>query len=178
MAQRGSVPKFGNWTNNDVGYTAYFEKARGRGDGGPARKMTNPNDPEDNPNMNFPAVQKPTRASMDARGDTKNSARPPSYNQKPIRHPGESGYGSSSSRPPHPNAPHNRVTAVPKFGVWNEGNAAPGEGFTVTFNQIKNERTKGPNLAIIPSEPVGTQPMRRKKTSFMRKIFWFLYPRA
>ncbi|KAG6729764.1 hypothetical protein I3842_01G047700 [Carya illinoinensis] len=44
--QRSHVPKFGNWESEEnVPYTAYFEKARkGRG-----TKMINPNDPEENP---------------------------------------------------------------------------------------------------------------------------------
>ncbi|KAK6937628.1 RIN4, pathogenic type III effector avirulence factor Avr cleavage site [Dillenia turbinata] len=46
MAQHSRVPKFGNWESEEnVPYTAYFEKARkGRG----ATKMINPNDPEEN----------------------------------------------------------------------------------------------------------------------------------
>ncbi|KDP26362.1 hypothetical protein JCGZ_17520 [Jatropha curcas] len=49
MAQRTHVPKFGNWESEEnVPYTAYFEKARkGRGGG----KMINPNDPQENPDL-------------------------------------------------------------------------------------------------------------------------------
>ncbi|XP_065873512.1 RPM1-interacting protein 4 [Euphorbia lathyris] len=48
MTQRSSVPKFGNWDGEEnVPYTAYFEKAR-KGRGG---KMINPNDPEENPDL-------------------------------------------------------------------------------------------------------------------------------
>ncbi|CAN6982477.1 unnamed protein product [Brassica oleracea var. botrytis] len=47
MAERSNVPKFGNWEGEEnVPYTAYFEKARkGRVPGG---RVTNPNDPEYN----------------------------------------------------------------------------------------------------------------------------------
>lgn len=46
-----SVPKFGNWDNeDDVPYTVYFDKAR-KNRGG---KMINPNDPQENPEM-FPS---------------------------------------------------------------------------------------------------------------------------
>ncbi|XP_054780211.1 RPM1-interacting protein 4-like [Prosopis cineraria] len=46
MAQRSHVPRFGNWENEDnVPYTAYFEKARKDRTG----SMTNPNVPEGNP---------------------------------------------------------------------------------------------------------------------------------
>ncbi|KAG8640361.1 RPM1-interacting protein 4 isoform X2 [Manihot esculenta] len=48
MTQRSHVPKFGNWESEEnVPYTAYFEKAR-KGRGG---KMINPNDPEENPDL-------------------------------------------------------------------------------------------------------------------------------
>lgn len=48
MAQRPThVPKFGNWTEDHIPYTAVFNNARaGKGTGG---KMINPNDPEENP---------------------------------------------------------------------------------------------------------------------------------
>ncbi|KAG6663379.1 RPM1-interacting protein 4 isoform X2 [Carya illinoinensis] len=49
MAQRSHVPKFGNWESEEnVPYTAYFDKAR-KGRGG--TKMINPNDPEENPDL-------------------------------------------------------------------------------------------------------------------------------
>lgn len=49
MAQRTHVPKFGNWENEEnVPYTAYFDKAR---KGRTGTKMINPNDPEENPDI-------------------------------------------------------------------------------------------------------------------------------
>ncbi|KAA3468831.1 RPM1-interacting protein 4-like [Gossypium australe] len=49
MAQRSHVPKFGNWEGEeDVPYTAYFDKARKGRTGG---KIVNPNDPEENPDL-------------------------------------------------------------------------------------------------------------------------------
>lgn len=46
MAQRSHVPKFGNWESEEnVPYTAYFDKARKGRTGG---KVINPNDPEEN----------------------------------------------------------------------------------------------------------------------------------
>ncbi|GMI72694.1 RPM1 interacting protein 4 [Hibiscus trionum] len=42
---RSHVPKFGDWDNDDLPYTAYFENARKEKGG----KIMNPNDPEDNP---------------------------------------------------------------------------------------------------------------------------------
>lgn len=49
MAQRSHVPKFGNWENEEnVPYTAYFDKAR---KGRTGAKIINPNDPEENPDV-------------------------------------------------------------------------------------------------------------------------------
>lgn len=49
MAQRSHVPKFGNWESEEnVPYTAYFDKARKGRTGG---KMINPNDPQENPDL-------------------------------------------------------------------------------------------------------------------------------
>lgn len=46
LQQRSHVPKFGNWESEEnVPYTAYFDKAR---KAGPGSKMINPNDPEEN----------------------------------------------------------------------------------------------------------------------------------
>ncbi|PIN26183.1 hypothetical protein CDL12_01062 [Handroanthus impetiginosus] len=44
---RANVPKFGNWEEDNVPYTVYFDKAR-KNKGG---KMINPNDPQENPEM-------------------------------------------------------------------------------------------------------------------------------
>ncbi|KAK7339139.1 hypothetical protein VNO77_19787 [Canavalia gladiata] len=49
MAQHSHVPKFGNWESEEnVPYTAYFDKAR---KGRPGSKMINPNDPEENSDL-------------------------------------------------------------------------------------------------------------------------------
>ncbi|XP_041026867.1 RPM1-interacting protein 4-like [Juglans microcarpa x Juglans regia] len=45
MAQHSHVPEFGNWENDNIPYTAYFENARKERGG----VMINPNDPEENP---------------------------------------------------------------------------------------------------------------------------------
>ncbi|KAK9281622.1 hypothetical protein L1049_004525 [Liquidambar formosana] len=59
MAQRSHVPKFGNWESEEnVPYTAYFDKAR---KGRTGAKMINPNDPEENPDL-FSDNSSPPRA--------------------------------------------------------------------------------------------------------------------
>nr|AFK45254.1 unknown [Lotus japonicus] len=76
MAQRSHVPKFGNWDGEDnVPYTAYFDKARKDRTG---TKMINPNDPEENSDLVLdnnlpPSKSKPGVDSEDPSG--KGSAR-------------------------------------------------------------------------------------------------------
>ncbi|XVE78114.1 hypothetical protein DITRI_Ditri13aG0117900 [Diplodiscus trichospermus] len=49
MAQRSHVPKFGNWEGEEnVPYTVFFEKAR---QGRTGRKIVNPNDPQESPDL-------------------------------------------------------------------------------------------------------------------------------
>ena len=48
LQQRSHVPKFGNWDNDNVPYTAYFDNAR-KEKTSPTRSRINPNDPEENP---------------------------------------------------------------------------------------------------------------------------------
>jgi RPM1-interacting protein 4 len=35
---------------------------------------------------------------------------------------------------------HHRVASVPKFGAWDESDPKSGEGFTVIFNKVKEEK--------------------------------------
>ncbi|XP_047310472.1 RPM1-interacting protein 4-like isoform X3 [Impatiens glandulifera] len=63
------VPKFGEWGNqkeqqqNPVPYTMYFDNARkDKSAGGGAIKIINPNDPQENPQLFAPQLQKPTTA--------------------------------------------------------------------------------------------------------------------
>ncbi|KAG8075196.1 hypothetical protein GUJ93_ZPchr0006g44163 [Zizania palustris] len=52
-AKRASVPKFGSWDGDNVGYTVYFEKVRENkgATAPPLHRPSNPKDPEDNPGM-------------------------------------------------------------------------------------------------------------------------------
>ncbi|OMO86905.1 Pathogenic type III effector avirulence factor Avr cleavage site [Corchorus capsularis] len=64
MQQRSHVPKFGNWESEEnVPYTAYFDKARQGRTGG---KIVNPNDPQENPDLHYDYAA-PTRAPPAAR---------------------------------------------------------------------------------------------------------------
>ncbi|PON52174.1 RIN4, pathogenic type III effector avirulence factor Avr cleavage site [Parasponia andersonii] len=63
--QISHVPKFGNWENDDVPYTAYFENARREkpGDGG---VRINPNDPEENPEAFMGAMTRVRRTPLES----------------------------------------------------------------------------------------------------------------
>ncbi|PON91322.1 RIN4, pathogenic type III effector avirulence factor Avr cleavage site [Trema orientale] len=63
--QLSHVPKFGNWENDDVPYTAYFENARKEkpGDGG---VRINPNDPEENPEAFMGAMTRVHRTPLES----------------------------------------------------------------------------------------------------------------
>ncbi|XP_021301090.1 RPM1-interacting protein 4, partial [Herrania umbratica] len=64
LQQRSHVPKFGNWESEEnVPYTAYFDKARKGRTGG---KIVNPNDPQESPDLHDDYVA-PTRASPASR---------------------------------------------------------------------------------------------------------------
>ncbi|KZV17686.1 hypothetical protein F511_20635 [Dorcoceras hygrometricum] len=122
MAQRSTVPQFGNWEGGDnVPYTVYFDKARKtRGD-----KMINPNDPLENPDMfrsleNSPLApaappktrtkpeepivrgsvkpiheRRVSREDVDFRQFSNSTARNENMGRKP---PSESGYGGRANR--------------------------------------------------------------------------------
>ncbi|RLN12585.1 RPM1-interacting protein 4-like [Panicum miliaceum] len=56
MAKRSTVPKFGTWDKDNVGYTAYFDRVRENkgATAPPLHRPFNPNDPEEGPMMSVP----------------------------------------------------------------------------------------------------------------------------
>ncbi|OEL22195.1 hypothetical protein BAE44_0016786 [Dichanthelium oligosanthes] len=56
MQKRPTVPKFGTWDSDNVGYTVYFEKVRENkgATAPPLHRPYNPNDPEEGPMMSVP----------------------------------------------------------------------------------------------------------------------------
>ncbi|XP_057963956.1 RPM1-interacting protein 4 isoform X2 [Malania oleifera] len=120
MAQRSHVPKFGNWESEEnVPYTAYFEKARVGRSGG---KLINPNDPQENPDI-FYAPSK-TRAEPEELssedGDLKQvTGSPARYNRA-----GLGGYDDSTQHqgghglsPGEINRKHPRQSAGSEHGI-------------------------------------------------------------
>ncbi|KAG2684394.1 hypothetical protein I3760_10G075200 [Carya illinoinensis] len=194
MAQHSHVPEFGNWENDNIPYTAYFEKARKEKGG----VMINPNDPEENPEAfmymgrgglemtaDYRAVQAPSHLHVDSstksvspeekqhidQGHTSHRShrRNPSDLQKNGNpriiefDSGSSLYRSKSdySLMQQPSYRRKRsdnkktpaadgvdcfsstvagASSIPKFGAWNEADPKSGEGFTVIFNRLKEEK--------------------------------------
>ncbi|KAF0931368.1 hypothetical protein E2562_004506 [Oryza meyeriana var. granulata] len=87
MAKRPSVPKFGTWEGDNVGYTIYFDKVRENkgATAPPLHRPFNPNDPADNPGMI--------------------SAAPPQSSARPATSSGH----REQQRRPQPNAQHRRT---------------------------------------------------------------------
>ncbi|XP_010532895.1 PREDICTED: RPM1-interacting protein 4-like [Tarenaya hassleriana] len=168
--ERGNVPKFGNWESEEnVPYTAYFEKARKvRTSGG---KMVNPNDPEESSGLYAPASPPPpTRPKPEQEEPVKRQARTTSaagsennsYERSPLhnhaRTPGRSvgapsplwdggknSYdGTGRSKPRSNNIrgdeSPDKGTVVPKFGDWDENNPSSADGYTHIFNKVREER--------------------------------------
>ncbi|XP_058093284.1 RPM1-interacting protein 4-like [Magnolia sinica] len=136
MAQRSHVPKFGNWESEEnVPYTAYFDKARKGRDG----KLINPNDPQYNSEAfsdNAPPVRAPPpavaaapqpkherksskedgevrRLSEDSVGRRASSSDSPHQRDRGVN----SGRGNRSSADHSPLHPHYQAKIANKDGV-------------------------------------------------------------
>ncbi|RVW45866.1 RPM1-interacting protein 4 [Vitis vinifera] len=188
MAQRSHVPKFGNWDNDNVPYTAYFDNAR-KEKTGPTGLRINPNDPEENPeafmfgrseatpphhlNPQKPPQKKTTRSINSESGSEKSNLDYSHLRKKSQLSDG----GSSSLSPSVPGPSHtrlksigtpppddhaHRVASVPKFGAWDETDPTSGEGFTVIFNKVKQERQVAATmLPRVPHHKVLIQTARK-----------------
>ncbi|CBI35706.3 unnamed protein product, partial [Vitis vinifera] len=192
LQQRSHVPKFGNWDNDNVPYTAYFDNAR-KEKTGPTGLRINPNDPEENPEAFMfgrseatpPHHLNPQKPPPEENNQVEGHRRRDSHRRSPSDQQQRSGGtsrsinsesgseksnldyshlrkksqlsdgGSSSLSPSVPGPSHtrlksigtpppddhaHRVASVPKFGAWDETDPTSGEGFTVIFNKVKQER--------------------------------------
>ncbi|XP_077211352.1 RPM1-interacting protein 4-like isoform X2 [Tasmannia lanceolata] len=116
---------------------------------------------------------------------------------KSHRHPGRYGLSNKSSDsstsstplpPGHATSrsgnnrgeviPH-RVASVPKFGAWDETDPKSGEGFTIIFNKVKEEKKIGAaNLPKLPTDPVIYSSGHHGNSSSRSKICCCLFPRT
>ncbi|KAF8113181.1 hypothetical protein N665_0054s0001 [Sinapis alba] len=178
MAERSNVPKFGNWEGEEnVPYTAYFEKARKARPGG---RVVNPNDPEyysdsqsqaPPPSRTKPEEVDPVRRSRertrsreeselkqfgDGGGSSNEAANKRqgkasqnnSYDKSPLH---KNSYDGTGRTKPKPNLRADespeKVTVVPKFGDWDENNPSSADGYTHIFNKVREERSSGANVS-------------------------------
>ncbi|XP_057764948.1 RPM1-interacting protein 4-like isoform X2 [Salvia miltiorrhiza] len=157
MAQ-SHVPKFGNWEGENVPYTAFFENARKEKASG---IRINPNDPEQNPEAFFnngpsPDNEVPAprfgrhRSSYDGSHRTLSSgssSNATSVNPLKLKHHRNKSDNNNADEFSH------RSVSVPKFGQWNENDPRSGDGFTVIFNKVKEEK----HIAAAKFPPVPLQ---------------------
>ncbi|CAN1269571.1 RPM1-interacting protein 4 [Linum perenne] len=137
--QRSHVPKFGNWESDDnVPYTAYFDKARKGRTGG---KMINPNDPMENPDLlveqtpsappKQQAVGSPNRRAGSERPGGGRGSGGGSGGGRPARHSA----GSDNSFEKSPLHPHARVSG--------RGSGAPSPVWEGKSSQENSHSTPG-----------------------------------
>ncbi|KAG8385771.1 hypothetical protein BUALT_Bualt03G0079900 [Buddleja alternifolia] len=166
---RSHVPKFGNWDGDNVPYTAYFENARKEKISGIKINPNDPEqNPEafnigssnfshaesydDNHHRNIYDQRKNT--SRKTMASESSSDKSPSDNSvssvlKPNHQRKKSDRNKYTSRShiPRSPGPNNyddefsyRSVSVPKFGEWDEKDPRSGDGFTVIFNKVKEEK--------------------------------------
>lgn len=75
---------------------------------------------------------------------------------------------SGSTHPFDPEG-HHRAASIPKFGAWDETDPSSGEGFTVIFNIVKEEKQIA--STTFPSVPTQPGSLRNKGNSSSRSKF-------
>uniref|UniRef100_A0A7N0TSN3 RIN4 pathogenic type III effector avirulence factor Avr cleavage site domain-containing protein n=1 Tax=Kalanchoe fedtschenkoi TaxID=63787 RepID=A0A7N0TSN3_KALFE len=159
MAKQAHVPEFGNWEGGSAPYTAYFENARrGRANG---RRM-NPNDPEENPEA-FQALAGALESPNKPAEGNRSSSNQQRHRARPGRKSG-SNDGSNDQNPLSSNQAHQRAASIPKFGEWDEMDPTSGEGFTVMFNRVKQEKHVAAVNPQAPPQPANQHSSKKSKS--------------
>ncbi|KAJ6769610.1 hypothetical protein OIU79_020460 [Salix purpurea] len=76
---------------------------------------------------------------------------------------------------------HQRAASIPKFGAWDETDPQSGEGFTVIFDRVKEEKQIAPStFPSVPTRPVNHQTSQRNhgKSSSPSKFCCCFFPRG
>ncbi|XP_050233153.1 RPM1-interacting protein 4-like isoform X2 [Mercurialis annua] len=155
--QRSKVPKFGDWDSDDnVPYTAFFDNAR--------TDKINPNDPLQNPDAFLHHQVQYRSSASDGPREVSSSAAHKSKSDYQRRQKSSSNYfrQPTTAQPSH----ERRTASVPKFGAWDEADPSSGEGFTVIFNRVKEEKQVA--STHFPPQPTST--------SSPSKVRWCLFP--
>ncbi|VVA99516.1 unnamed protein product [Arabis nemorensis] len=168
-----NVPKFGDWESEEnVPYTAYFEKARKVQTSG-GNKIKKPQDPEEEGTSKpKPDHEEPVKTGLDP-GETSGSKKQGksvslnlSYEKSPLHKNSYDGTGKSKRRSNHKgDESPEKETVVPKFGDWDENNPTS-VGYTHIFDKVREERTSGSNVTTssrTPTHSSGQKPSSRSK---------------
>jgi RPM1-interacting protein 4 len=76
---------------------------------------------------------------------------------------------------------HHRVASVPKFGAWDELDPKSGEGFTVIFNKVKEEKqiAASQNAAMRPTQSSyysnAAHGQGHGRSSYRSKVYIYIY---
>ncbi|XP_057497499.1 uncharacterized protein LOC130782257 [Actinidia eriantha] len=189
--QRSHVPKFGSWDSDNIPYTAYFENARKEKG---SSVMMNPNDPEENPEaFMFGRVGTGSEGHRRNTSDHQKSGSHKSTNSESGSDKSNSEYAlqqqnhrrtrknsiTEANNFVRPSRAHDRLrsannpsedksyssASVPKFGVWDEKDPKSGEGFTVIFNKVKEEKQiAATKLPTVPPQPRSFEKSQKKHT--------------
>ncbi|KAH7672245.1 RPM1-interacting protein 4 [Dioscorea alata] len=68
---------------------------------------------------------------------------------------------------------HQRGASVPKFGAWDENDLKSGEGFTIIFSKVKEERQiTAARLSATPTEPkfIPATQQEHRNSTFLSKV--------
>ncbi|KAI9395606.1 hypothetical protein POPTR_004G002500v4 [Populus trichocarpa] len=78
----------------------------------------------------------------------------------------KTGLAVDGSTHPFDHEGHHRAASIPKFGAWDETDPRSGEGFTVIFNRVKEEKQiASTTFPSVPTQPVS---LRNKGNSSSR----------
>ncbi|XP_041025739.1 RPM1-interacting protein 4-like [Juglans microcarpa x Juglans regia] len=83
-----------------------------------------------------------------------------------------------SRHPTRSDSSHHREASVPKFGAWDEADPSSGDGFTVIFNKVKEEKQIASSLypVNVPQQPsYHSNTQRRGRSSSRSKICCCLF---
>ncbi|GFY91698.1 indole-3-butyric acid response 1 [Actinidia rufa] len=191
--KRSHVPKFGSWDSDNIPYTAYFENARkekgsgvmmnpndpeenpeafmfgrvGTGSEGHRRntsdhqksgshKSTNSESGSDKSNSGYALQQQNHRRT---RSTTRKNSTTEANN---FVRPSPAHDRLRSANNPSEDKSY-RSVSVPKFGVWDEKDPKSGEGFTVIFNKVKEEKQiAATKLPTVPPQPRNFEKSQKK----------------
>ncbi|XP_039166698.1 RPM1-interacting protein 4 [Eucalyptus grandis] len=159
--QHSHVPKFGNWDSDNIPYTACFENARRE----KAGVKMNPNDPEENPEMFMLG-----RGGVDIDNDSQASVAfehniSEGHRRFNVHRRTPSDQQRDDLQEDSPKV-HRRAPSIPKFGAWDETDPRSGEGFTVIFSKVKEEKHNASSkIPVLPPEQIAHSSNHQKRES-------------